>query len=206
VVILVDEYDAPILNHLDDAETAKNCAEVLADFYSSFKEADEHIRFIFITGISQLARLAIGQSPNNFMDISLDEEFADICGFTVDDLDRLFEDRYEETLVALKRANQLPSCATASDLRQKILQWYDGYNFRGEKRLLNPISVLSFFAKKELSGYWIKTGPPLFSQPSLQKIHTVLSLTILMGTMIEPLSKSILRHRSRCHSFFRQAI
>jgi hypothetical protein len=77
--------------------------------------------------------MAIGQSPNNSKDISLMPEFADACGFTADDLDALFKDRYEETLASLKESGQMPSSATQGHMRQKILEWYDGYNFRGEK-------------------------------------------------------------------------
>jgi hypothetical protein len=152
-----------------NVETARACAETLHDFYCSFKEADEHIRFIFITGISQFARLAIGQSPNNFKDISLMPEFADACGFTADDLDALFKDRYEETLASLKESGQLPSSATQGDMRQKILEWYDGYNFGGKPRLLNPISILNFFSDRKFSGYWIETGPPSFLKTLIAK-------------------------------------
>jgi hypothetical protein len=104
VVILVDEHDAPILNNMANAEIARASARVLHGFYASFKEADEHIRFVFITGISQFSRLAIGQSTNNFTDISLDKEYSDACGFTAEDLDALFGDRYEDTLAAFERA------------------------------------------------------------------------------------------------------
>jgi hypothetical protein len=162
VVILVDSYDTPILDHMADAETAMDCAAVLRGFYGSFKEADRYIRFIFVTGITELAKLAMEDGLNNLFNISLDDEYSDICGFTAGDLAHLFGDRYEETLADLKKSKILPSWATSSDMVQNILHWYDGYNFGGKRRVLNPISILNFFSDRKFSDYWIDTGPPPF--------------------------------------------
>ncbi|MDR2140604.1 MAG: AAA family ATPase, partial [Deltaproteobacteria bacterium] len=127
VVVLIDEYDAPIIDNLDQPAIAKANLETLHDFYRCFKNLDEKIRFVLVTGISQAARVALGQSSNNIVDISLKPEYAGVCGFTLQDLDALFADRYEETLNDLIATGQMKPGDTIADLKENILKWYDGY-------------------------------------------------------------------------------
>ncbi|MDR2198034.1 MAG: ATP-binding protein [Deltaproteobacteria bacterium] len=173
VVILIDEYDAPIIDNLDNSMMAENNHKILHDFYRGFKNLDNIIRFVFVTGISQAARASLGQTSNNIDDISLMPEYAGICGFTLQDLDSLFADRYEETLNVLITKKKMQPDATVADLRKQLLHWYDGYVFDGETpfdettsdkpiRVLNPYSIVNFFKVQSFKDYWLKAGPPSF--------------------------------------------
>ncbi|MDR2140178.1 MAG: AAA family ATPase, partial [Deltaproteobacteria bacterium] len=173
VVVLIDEYDAPIIDNLDQPAIAEANLATLHDFYRGFKKLDKFIRFVFVTGISQAARVALGQSSNNIVDISLMSEFAGICGFTLQDLDALFADRYEDTLSVLIEKDMMPPNSTVADLKAEILKWYDGYVFDGQTqfdetsldmatRVLNPFSIVNFFFYKSFSEYWLQSGPPTF--------------------------------------------
>jgi hypothetical protein len=182
VVILIDEYDAPIIDNIENSKVAKANQKILHDFYRGFKKLDKFIHFIFITGISQAGRAALGQTTNNIDDISLMPEYAGICGFTLQDLDSLFADRYEETLNVLIAKKKMQPDATVADLRKKLLHWYDGYVFDGETpfdettsdkpiRVLNPYSIVKFFKVKSFKDYWLKSGPPTFLTKLIANDH-----------------------------------
>ncbi|MDR1110901.1 MAG: ATP-binding protein [Deltaproteobacteria bacterium] len=161
VVILIDEYDAPILDKITQPAQAQANLEVLHGFYRSLKDVDSAIQFSFVTGISQLARKAMGQSVSNLVDLSLDRAFAEICGFTMADVDRLFADRYKETLMNLSGdSNDQPK--TVAGLRKMIIDWYDGYNFGGRRQVLNPFSIINFFTYCKFDNYWLDSGPSTF--------------------------------------------
>jgi hypothetical protein len=98
--------------------------------------------------------------PNHLNDISLDPNYAGICGFTLDEFDSLFADRLETTLTSLKKTGRTESTATISDLRAEIFHWYDGYNWTGETRVLNPYSILNFFKNNAFGDYWVQSGRP----------------------------------------------
>ncbi|MDR1166248.1 MAG: ATP-binding protein [Deltaproteobacteria bacterium] len=159
-VILVDEYDAPVTDHISDRDLALACRDVLRDFYRAIKTNIDYVRFAFVTGITRFALSDVDSGANNFLDISLNEKFAGICGFTRHEIDVLFEDRFEATLEILKAKGELPPGADVDDLKAKILEWYDGYNWLGEERVLNPYSILKFFLEKHLGSYWPSTGRP----------------------------------------------
>jgi hypothetical protein len=98
---------------------------------------------------------------NHLNDISLESEYDGICGFTIPEFDALFADRLEETLICLQKSGEMPKGASLGDLRAEIFDWYDGYNWGGEKtRVLNPFSILNFFDKKVFYAYWIQAGRP----------------------------------------------
>ncbi|MDR2200020.1 MAG: ATP-binding protein [Deltaproteobacteria bacterium] len=173
VVILIDEYDAPIIDNLDKSSVAKANQITLHNFYREFKKLDKFIHFILVTGITQAGRASLGQTTNNIVDISLRPEYAGICGFTLQELDSLFADRYEETLNELIAAKQMQPSSTVADLRKKILHWYDGYVFDGKTmreetasdkpiRVLNPFSIVQFFEEKSFDDFWFQAGPASF--------------------------------------------
>jgi hypothetical protein len=180
VVILIDEYDAPILDKISDPALAQANLEVLHGFYRSLKGVENEIQFSFITGISQLARKAMGQSVSNLVDLSLRPAYAEICGFTMADVDRLFEDRYEGTLKNIS-GDYKEKLKTVDDLRQMILDWYDGYNFGGQDRVLNPFSIINFFTNNEFDNYWLDSGPSRFLSTLIQKQPTQFLNVLLTG-------------------------
>jgi len=144
VVILIDEYDKPILDNILNKDRAREARDILKNFYSVIKDMDEFIRFVFITGVSKFSKLNLFSGLNNLEDITVDTEYADICGYTQKDLETVFSDH-------LKGANM-----------ELISRWYNGYNYFGEK-LYNPFDILLFISKKfEFRNYWWSTGSPSF--------------------------------------------
>jgi hypothetical protein len=147
VVILIDEYDKPILDNIEkeNLDTARENREFLRGFYTIIKDSDRYIRFAFLTGVSRFSRVSIFSGLNNLVDISLKPEFAEICGFTHDNL----ENEFKEYLKGV-------------DL-EEVRKWYDGYNFLGKKKLYNPFDILQFIDNGyQFDNYWFQTGTPSF--------------------------------------------
>ncbi|MDR1081293.1 MAG: ATP-binding protein [Deltaproteobacteria bacterium] len=178
-VILVDEYDAPVARNISDRTLAAANRDVLHDFYQSMKTNIDSIHFVFVTGITRFAMSSFDSGPNNFMDISLQPELAGICGFTPRELDNYFGDRMEQILQKLKDDEAVAANADVDDLKKIIFDWYDGYNWLGPEHVLNPYSILYFFARKEFDAYWpvsgytshlralVRENPQKFLQPRL---------------------------------------
>ncbi len=143
VVILVDEYDKPILDRIEDREQALAIREVLKDFYSVIKDSDAHVRFAFLTGVSKFSKAGIFSGLNNLNDITVDPCYSAICGYAEADLDSVF-------------APELPGLD-----REEIRRWYNGYNWLGEA-VYNPFDVLLLFSKRQFSSYWFESGTPTF--------------------------------------------
>lgn len=144
VVILIDEYDKPILDRIDD-EIERNWAKSqLNEFYSSLKELDTYIKFAFLTGVTKFNQVSIFSGLNNLEDISLSPKFGDICGYTNGDLDTVFKER----LINLDR--------------DKLKEYYDGYDFNGSK-LYAPQDILQFFRSDNIyDNYWFNSGTPTY--------------------------------------------
>ncbi len=144
VVVLIDEYDKPILDNLDNLEMAKWMRVYLKGFYSIIKDSDRFLRFAFLTGVSKFTKTSIFSDLNMLTDISLDGRYGNICGYTQKDL----EESFAEYLVD-------------ADL-EKIKEWYNGYNFLADN-LYNPFDILQFFASgRVFKNYWFETGTPSF--------------------------------------------
>ena len=144
VVVLVDEYDKPILDALEDAELARANRNYLRGLYSTLKFSDAHIRFSFITGVSKFSKVSLFSGLNNLLDITLDPDYSAICGYTEADLDTVF-------------APELPGLD-----RQAIRDWYNGYSWLGEERVYNPFDILLLFRSREFRAHWLETGTPTF--------------------------------------------
>ncbi|MDR2199189.1 MAG: AAA family ATPase [Deltaproteobacteria bacterium] len=224
VVVLIDEYDNPVSMHMDDIPLAKANTKVLSSFYIGFKEVDKFLRFVLVTGVTRYAMMGLSSGLNQLVDISYDTEFAAICGFTPDELDQYFSDRYSATLEDLKSTGYIPPESSEADLRQKILDWYDGYTWDGKIRVLNPISILNFFKKRVFNPYWaatspsigflsneIKANPVLFTNTHLQgysyldislsTVGNVLPVPLLFHTGYLTLDKIILVNDKLQYSF-----
>ena len=144
VVVLVDEYDKPILDVLQDPKTATANRDYLRGFYGIIKDSAEHVRFVFVTGVSMFSRVSLFSGLNNLKDISLDPRFATICGYRDEDIDQVFSSELD-----------------GLD-RDRIRRWYNGYNWRGPERLYNPYDVLQLLDSREFRPYWFETGSPNF--------------------------------------------
>ncbi len=144
VVVLVDEYDKPILDALGDRELALANRGFLRDLYGVIKDCDEHLRFVFLTGVSKFSKAGLFSGLNNLRDITLAPEFSDICGCTDAELDAVFAPELE-----------------GLD-RDEIRRWYNGYNWRGPEKLYNPFGLLLLFAERRFGNYWFESGTPTF--------------------------------------------
>ncbi|MCP5510238.1 MAG: ATP-binding protein [Leptospiraceae bacterium] len=142
VVILIDEYDKPILDNITETETARLMRDELCNLYSVIKGSDAHLKFVFITGVSKFSKVNLYSGLNNLQDITLDERFATICGYTEKDL-QIFEDHMEGVD------------------REELKLWYNGYNFLGDK-VYNPFDILLYLDRKDFKNYWCETGNPTF--------------------------------------------
>ena len=144
VVVLVDEYDKPILDVLDDPDLARENRDYLRGFYGVIKDSEDHVRFVFVTGISMFSKVSLFSGLNNLEDISLDPRYASICGFTDEEIETVFAAELE-----------------GLD-RQEIRRWYNGYHWRGEHKLYNPWDILLLLKKQEFAPYWFDTGAPTY--------------------------------------------
>ncbi len=146
VVVLVDEYDKPILDniHKEDKTVALAAREVLRNFYSAIKGSDQYLKFVFLTGVSKFSKLNLFSGLNNIQDITLHKNYTTITGYTHKDLIDTFSDYTVDV-----------------DL-EEVRRWYDGYNYLGEP-VYNPYDILLFFSNgNEFENYWWETGNPSF--------------------------------------------
>jgi hypothetical protein len=143
VAVLVDEYDKPLLDHIAAPDTAQRMRDALRDLYGVLKDCDEHLRFVFLTGVSKFSKVGLFSGLNNLRDITLDARWSALCGYTDADIDSVF-------------APELPELD-----RDEIRRWYNGYNWRGTS-VYNPFDVLLLFDTREFRPFWFETGTPTF--------------------------------------------
>jgi len=162
VVILVDEYDKPLLETMIINEPLnEEYRRILKGFYGVIKACDEYIRFAFLTGVTKFSKVSIFSDLNNLRDISLEKNYSGICGITETELKQVFKPEID----ALAEERKLNYEETLAQLKKK----YDGYLFhpKGEN-IYNPFSLLNAFTKKEIGSYWFSTGTPTFLVRTLQ--------------------------------------
>ncbi len=146
VVVLVDEYDKPILDNLMEPEQARELREGLKNLYSVLKDADPHLAFVLLTGVSKFSKVSLFSGLNNLRDITLSPAYATICGYTDADIDTLF-------------APELPGLD-----RHQIKRWYNGYRWGGQEveAVYNPFDVLLLFQERRFGAYWFESATPTF--------------------------------------------
>ena len=168
VVVLIDEYDAPLLTVLHDRERLEPLRSELQSFYSPLKDLDQYLRFVFVTGISKFSQLSIFSQLNNLNNIPMLPQYASICGITEQEL----TDNFQEGIAELGKANNM----TAQEVLAKLKLKYDGYLFsRNAEGVYNPFSLLSAMNNKDFSNYWFSTGIPTFLVNMMKKFHTDLT-------------------------------
>ena len=151
VAVLVDEYDKPILDTLDQPDTARANRDDLRALYGTVKACDAQVAFTFITGVSRFSKVSLFSDLNNLTDITLDADYSTICGYTERDLDTVF-------------AAELPGLD-----RDEIRGWYDGYNWLGAERMYNPHDILHLLRNRRFEAYWSRTGAPAFLVQTLTR-------------------------------------
>ncbi len=143
-VVLVDEYDKPILDALGDRELARANRDFLRSLYGTIKACDRHLRFVFLTGVSKFSQAGVFSGLNNLRDITLDPRFGALCGYTDEELDAVFAPEIE-----------------GLD-REEVRRWYNGYNWRGAEKVYNPFDILLLFETRKFEAHWFRSGTPTF--------------------------------------------
>ena len=160
VVILIDEYDKPILDALYTEYEEKN-RTILRDFYVTLKACDEYIRFLFITGITRVSHMNIFSGLNQLNDISLNENYASICGISESELEKYFMPEIEE----LARVQEM----SLEETKAELAKMYDGYHFTpGSEGVYNPFCLLKALSESDFGSYWFESGTPAFLVKTLQ--------------------------------------
>ena len=155
VVILIDEYDKPVVDNIDNPELMDSFRRELQGFYSVVKNKDGFIRFAFLTGVTKFGKMSIFSGLNNLTDISMDLEYSDICGVSEDELKSYFNDSVEK----LAENNGL----SKDECYAKLKLMYDGYHFSEDTTgVYNPFSLLNTFKAGKFRMYWFETGTPTF--------------------------------------------
>ena len=151
VVVLIDEYDKPILDAFDAPDVVRANRDHLRGLYSTLKFNDAEIQLSFLTGVSKFSKVSLFSELNNLYDITLDPVYSALCGYTEADLDEVF-------------APELPGLD-----RECIRDWYNGYSWRGNQRVYNPFDVLLLFRHREFDAWWFETGTPSFLVKTLTR-------------------------------------
>ncbi len=157
VVILIDEYDKPILDMINKTDLAVEVRDELKNFYSVIKDSDEYLKFVFLTGVTKFSKVSLFSGLNNLEDLTLHQDYSDICGYTQNDIETVFKERLF-----------LDTPSKRVDL-EKLKHWYNGYNFSGEG-VYNPFDILLFFSNHNIyKTYWFETATPTFLIKLLMK-------------------------------------
>ncbi|MEM4762357.1 MAG: AAA family ATPase, partial [Thermofilum sp.] len=143
VVVLIDEYDKPILDRIEERDKAREIREVLKSLYSVLKPLDSYLKFVFITGVTKFSKVSLFSGLNQLQDITLSSKYATICGYTQAELERVFGELFTEEEL------------------QGVKFWYNGYSFCGEP-VYNPFDVLLYLSERKFRSYWFETGTPSF--------------------------------------------
>ncbi|GHV61108.1 ATPase AAA [Bacteroidia bacterium] len=168
VVILVDEYDKPITDNLLNINVANGNRDVLHNFYQVMKATDEHLRFIFLTGVSKFSGVSVFSGLNNLNDITLNEKYTSLCGYTQSELESYFSEYIDDVAQHVEMSKE--------GLLAAIRTMYDGYSWDGKTSVYNPFSTLLFFENREFANYWFRTGTPTFLVHLLKKRNQITPL------------------------------
>lgn len=164
VVILVDEYDKPLVSNINNKELFEFYRKELASLYSNFKSGASHIRLVFLTGVSRFSKLSIFSDLNNLRDISFDDEFADVCGITEKEVFSYFEEGIHQLSEGLE--------LTYDEACAELKKTYDGYKFaRTGSEIYNPWSLLNALQESNIGYYWNDTGYPSLIAEMLKNIN-----------------------------------
>ncbi len=155
VVILIDEYDKPILDHITNLDLAKEMRDVLRAFYGVIKSMDGDVKFVFMTGISRFSKVGVFSGLNNLNDITMSPRYAGIMGYTQEELETSFSEYIDALAVELGWNRE--------QVLKDTERWYNGYRFSSVPlRVYNPFSILQLFYHRKFANYWFSTGTPSF--------------------------------------------
>jgi len=165
VVVLIDEYDKPIIDYLEKSamKQALENREILKTLYAGVKDQGEYLRFFFMTGVSKFSKVSIFSDLNHLTDITLSKHFANIVGYSEAEIKKY----YAFYLSSLSQELEQPE----SEMLQEIAYWYDGYSWDGKTFVFNPYSIISLFYQQEFGNFWFETGTPTFLIKKLKETN-----------------------------------
>ena len=163
VVLLIDEYDKPIIDYLEfpPYEQAKVNQKIMREFYSVLKSAEPYLRFFFVTGVSKFSKVSMFSELNNLKDITIHGKYATLVGYTQEELEYYFEDYLQLAQEKLKLERP--------DLLERMRVWYNGFSWDGINRVYNPFGTLNFLDESVFRNYWFSTGSPKFLVHQMKK-------------------------------------
>ena len=165
MAVIIDEYDAPLLDVLHEDERLKDMRKVMQEFFQPLKAMEAKVRFCFITGITKFSQLSIFSTINNLMNVTMDAKFGAICGITEQEL----VSTLKEDIGLLAEAYE----TTWDDMHQKLKLRYDGYRFSEKKEdIYNPFSLMKAFAQNKVDNYWFESGTPTFLIRQMRHFRT----------------------------------
>ena len=164
VVVLVDEYDKPLLETITNKDLEEHNKDVFKGFFSILKSYDEYLKFIFITGVTKFSKISIFSDLNQLQDISLSKKYSNICGITEEELKTFFDKEIRELAEVQKMS--------VEECYAKLKRTYDGYHFSYDSEgLYNPYSIVNALADQKFSSYWFSTGTPTFLIDKLNEME-----------------------------------
>ena len=166
VVVLIDEYDAPLLDVVHEEEKLPVLRNVMRNFYSPLKDCEPYLRFVFLTGITKFSQMSIFSELNNITNISMRDDYAGICGITMDELTTQMSADVDKLAEKLGK--------TSEETLAKLREYYDGYHFAAKSPdVFNPYSLLNAIAAGQLDYYWFSSGTPTYLIEMLKKFHVM---------------------------------
>jgi hypothetical protein len=154
VVVLVDEYDKPLVDSLTKPEVFERNRLVLNSLYGSMKGHDDYLRFVLLTGVSRFSKVSVFSGMNNLDDISMNKTYSTLVGFTQNELETYFQAHLEKLAHTFSKS--------VSEILTPVKEWYNGFSFDGVNQLYNPFSILKLFTEFQFRNYWFSTGTPTF--------------------------------------------
>jgi len=154
VVVLVDEYDKPLVDSLTKPAEFERNRLILSSLYGSMKGHDDYLRFVLLTGVSRFSKVSVFSGMNNLDDISMNKAYSTLVGFTQAELEYYFKDHLKKLAATFSKS--------VPEILLPVKEWYNGFSFDGVNKLYNPFSILKLFTEYQFRNYWFSTGTPTF--------------------------------------------
>ncbi|MDR1081357.1 MAG: AAA family ATPase [Deltaproteobacteria bacterium] len=158
IIVLIDEYDAPIINNITNQYKLDIAKQTLHGFYNALKSCDSMIERVFITGITKFSQLSVFSAMNNLSDITFQPEYATICGFSLEEIQQYYCHHLNIALSDFQKHKEFGSAFTLKMLMERIEDWYDGYSWNGMERVINPLSLQNLLRYRKFDNFWIRSG------------------------------------------------
>jgi len=180
VVVLVDEYDKPIIDQMHDLSVAQQNREVLKQFFGTLKGSDKNLKFTFITCVSRFSQVSLFSGLNNLKNITMDPRYAAVMGYTEKELKASFADHIQDIV---KKRKEQGSIVAEKEVLEEVRTWYNGYRFtKSDTCVYNLFSTLNYMDEQEVSSYWYSTGTTSFLINQIKKYPQ--SVTSLRGKAV----------------------